>query len=991
MSSVSASSSVWFKRFMIFLLVIIVALCFGLTIFYFLRDNETLLLNKNLESLNIGDEFTLSVIHQNKEGGTSWELNYDNSALEMISENDNKDGGKDYVFKAVAESAVSTQVTLLSNRDKFNGQYCTVTIADGTKENPFVIRNAAELASIGKSESRPLSAHYKQINNIDLKDYENWTPIGTTEGNAFTGSYNGDYNYIYNLTINNTSNQVVAGLFGYVATGAQVSNLNIDTVNITAPANMMGTVAGQNKGTIERINVTNAVLTNNSTFVTSPSYEIGVGGIVGITTRDTININISRVSFNGNIEVATSNVTTNVGGIAGANFGSTIRNAYARGSIVSSNTNNNVVIGGLVGLNAATTEVQTEIKDYTTNLKGNIINCYTTVAIDADNTTKKGYIVGRNVNPDGTEPTTFVDTDDENVNRIIGVYALNNNAGLGWCSTAQSVAQGYFINVLSADDLTQGLTTTAYRTYNTESGNNKVKVEATWNFEQVWGYSADVNDGYPTLILNGASVEELSIYDPYSDYISNEISTAADLNNIRNRLDGTYTLVSDIDLSGYDWEPIGTQENPFVGSLLNPDGYIISGLNITNHYNYAGLFGYNSGVINGLIVEGANISDGFIVGIIAGYNNGEIQGCRVTGSISAGTYVGTVTGINNRLVENTNAATSTITLQSSSYKEVGGIAGVNYATLNNVESRTVISISATAGNVNVGGIVGSNAETNAIVSNATRYDNTSISVTGTLSHANVGGIAGLNLYRIENSKASSTISIDTAIAEGYAGGIVGYNMGNNATVELCETVSGSVKANWTGGVVGYSTTTDNNVVSVTRSMVQSNVTLLGNEIGGLAGKIDRGKITNSATFAKLDGKKMSGFASVISGSTDSSGNGNYATVEYCFSAVTYTPSSGSMYCETSSEIRASNLSILFNENKGKVAGYVKSSIYDSNLAGNAERKYSSYRLGNWQLVQPDDGRTSTDDCKKASTFTNRGFSTEFWSLIDGQYPTIKGL
>ena len=59
-----------------------------------------------------------------------------------------------------------------------------------------------------------------------------------------------------------------------------------------------------------------------------------------------------------------------------------------------------------------------------------------------------------------------------------------------------------------------------------------------------------------------------------------EIGTAAELYNIRNDLSGSYKLTNDISLSTYaNWLPIGTEIDPFTGSL-DGNGKKISGLKI---------------------------------------------------------------------------------------------------------------------------------------------------------------------------------------------------------------------------------------------------------------------------------------------------------------------------------------------------------------------------------------------------------------------------
>ncbi|MCG8498870.1 MAG: hypothetical protein MJB12_00470, partial [Firmicutes bacterium] len=77
-----------------------------------------------------------------------------------------------------------------------------------------------------------------------------------------------------------------------------------------------------------------------------------------------------------------------------------------------------------------------------------------------------------------------------------------------------------------------------------------------------------------------------TIADPYL------ISTAQQLDAVRSNLSAHYKLTSDIDLSGYsNWEPIGSQNAEFVGSL-DGDGHTIRNLSINRpDEHYVGLFG----------------------------------------------------------------------------------------------------------------------------------------------------------------------------------------------------------------------------------------------------------------------------------------------------------------------------------------------------------------------------------------------------------------
>ena len=71
------------------------------------------------------------------------------------------------------------------------------------------------------------------------------------------------------------------------------------------------------------------------------------------------------------------------------------------------------------------------------------------------------------------------------------------------------------------------------------------------------------------------------------------ISSAGGLDAIRydsDSLSKSYYLTADIDLSGWDWTPIGTSL-PFTGTF-DGQGYVIKNLKITMSYQYVGLFGY---------------------------------------------------------------------------------------------------------------------------------------------------------------------------------------------------------------------------------------------------------------------------------------------------------------------------------------------------------------------------------------------------------------
>ena len=84
-----------------------------------------------------------------------------------------------------------------------------------------------------------------------------------------------------------------------------------------------------------------------------------------------------------------------------------------------------------------------------------------------------------------------------------------------------------------------------------------------------------------------------------------------------------FLLVSDLDLNGKEWTPIGTGGKSFWGGF-DGGGHTITGMTITGDRDYVGLFGEcrnfttASSYIKSVTVKGANISGKSFVGAIAG-------------------------------------------------------------------------------------------------------------------------------------------------------------------------------------------------------------------------------------------------------------------------------------------------------------------------------------------------------------------------------------
>ena len=107
-------------------------------------------------------------------------------------------------------------------------------------------------------------------------------------------------------------------------------------------------------------------------------------------------------------------------------------------------------------------------------------------------------------------------------------------------------------------------------------------------------------------------------------------------------------LVSDIDLCGHDWTPIGgSKSNTAYQGTFAGDGHTIDGLYINNTLTYQALFGYTTNShISGITVSGEVNAKQYVAGVVAFMGpKATVDRCankaKVTG---ASTYVGGVTG-----------------------------------------------------------------------------------------------------------------------------------------------------------------------------------------------------------------------------------------------------------------------------------------------------------------------------------------------------------
>lgn len=510
-----------------------------------------------------------------------------------------------------ASGEVCTAVGYHCGSGAANG-FCDLCIYDAATlnaDNYYEISNGGQLFWFGNYiNTIDRTANAVLTADIDLEGRA-LSPIGKA-ANKYAGVFDGQGHTIsnFNITITGVGNW---GLFGYVAgEGTVIKNFSINgdvTTSLTSNVDVQYGVVGQADGTAEIRNVHSSVnLTSNDTY--QKKY---FGGIVGRSG----NITIDSCSFRGKLSLS-SNKFDCVGGILGYAYnGKTtkITNCGFYGNIESTYTSGNV--GGILGYyNGENAKALT------------ISNCLNSGTLPEG----RGAIVGT-------------------VNNYGSTNAGSNN---------------YYVSDLTHSNT--NITATSVTSAQLASG------EIVLSLGDVWGQNIDngkTNQGYP--VIGGATVYCVTnclgnadysntnavrhasgcvlyngAYSLCGEFSSNgivdgvyHISTAEQLvsfaktvNNGNTEIDAK--LINNIDLTGYEWTPIGTAENMYSGIF---DG---NGKSITVQFSYSGgyedekenysLFGFINGAkICNLTVKGSiNVRGAYATGLVSQvYGNVSIENC----------------------------------------------------------------------------------------------------------------------------------------------------------------------------------------------------------------------------------------------------------------------------------------------------------------------------------------------------------------------------
>jgi len=231
----------------------------------------------------------------------------------------------------------------------------------------------------------------------------------------------------------------------------------------------------------------------------------------------------------------------------------------------------------------------------------------------------------------------------------------------------------------------------------------------------------------------------------YTVYNADGLLNVAELVN-GGKTDINITLTADIDLTGKDWTPIGTDYDNSYKGTFDGGGHTITGLTFTTNDEYAGLFGWlnRAGTVKNVVMEGVQITSNQIyggsIGGVVGYSWGTIENCSVSGSVSGTVYVGGVVGA--QIGGSITGCSSSATVKGT--VDVGGVAGQTNS------SATLTACYATGNviiemdpqkNIAGGSLVGMNAGSSLLACYATGNVTSTGSSTG---YMHIGGFLGNN-------------------------------------------------------------------------------------------------------------------------------------------------------------------------------------------------------------------------------------------------------
>ena len=491
--------------------------------------------------------------------------------------------------------------------DTWDGTAVAFTQGSGTKEDPWRIENAEQLAYLAQQVNNGTDYernHFLLVSDLDLNGKE-WTPIGTY-GNPFWGGFDGGGHTITGMTITGDGDYV--GLFGechnFTADSSYIKSVTVKGANISGHSHV-GAIAGEGANISDCYSIENTICA-----------AWCVGGICGSLTGNISGCyNSSSVSGN-----------STAGGIMGSASSErtvgVVEYCYNIGAVTVRQQDSSV--GGITGASAHRYNIS------------NCLNC--------------GKITGNGKNVGGIAGST-----DSNYMNFIGNCYYNsdlNNAGVGEGASDKVIP---LTTSQLCGALPEGLDSTIWKEGSvnistakaTDTGSRFGTATGTYiNLRKV----AEIGETKtaPVPVYNYVTTND-DDWDIYTLITTAEEFAAIGQNRDAAKWSANYVLGNDIDVSGVELKSIGDPGTAYTGKFSG-DGHTISHVDMTKEDGVysSGLFaqiGNSSGksgkVILLLAANGDIVSSYSETGGICGnLSAGEIYGCSFTGTVKGYTAGG---------------------------------------------------------------------------------------------------------------------------------------------------------------------------------------------------------------------------------------------------------------------------------------------------------------------------------------------------------------
>lgn len=158
-----------------------------------------------------------------------------------------------------------------------------------------------------------LDQKYIQVQDIGLRKYDNWLPIGVDPNSPFSGIYNGGNYLINNLNIEENTGFQSAGLFGSVSNGnVIISNIKMRNVNVDINSNYSSMLIGDMGVTGETtLSIMNIDIEGNV------SGNKNSGGLIGYINNGEV-VTIKDITIKG--DILSTDIDSSAGGLIGGAY-----------------------------------------------------------------------------------------------------------------------------------------------------------------------------------------------------------------------------------------------------------------------------------------------------------------------------------------------------------------------------------------------------------------------------------------------------------------------------------------------------------------------------------------------------------------------------------------------------------------------------------------------------------------------------------------------